>query len=66
MVDRRKSCWNREEHFVKGDLFDTYDHQVFIDKTHRQKSVMFSSFDRIITIHDTRLNGKDTLIHYEN
>ena len=65
MVDRNNSCLNREEHFVKGDLFDTYNHQVFICKTHRQKNVVFSSFDGIVRIHDCCCGGKNTYIHYD-
>ena len=63
MVDRNNSCLNREEHFVKGDLFDTYNHQILINKDHRRKNVVFSSFDGIVRIHDCCCGGKNTFIH---
>ena len=40
MVDGNNSCLNREEHFVKGDLFDVYTYQVFVDRDHRKKIVI--------------------------
>lgn len=65
MVDGNNSCLNREEHFVKGDLFDTYNHQILQSIAHRRKNVVFSSFDGIIGVHDTCCGGKDTFIHYD-
>ena len=64
MVDGNNSCLNREEHFVKGDLFDVYNYQVFLYKTQRRKNVVFSSFDGIITVHYACCGGRDTFIHY--
>ena len=65
MIDENNSCLNREEHFVKGDLFDVYNHQVLESLTHRRKNVVFSSFDGIITVHFACCGGKDTFIHYD-
>jgi len=66
MVDGNNSCLNREEHFVKGDLFDVYNYQVFVHRTQRKKNVVFSSFDGIIGIHDGCCGGKVTHVHYED
>ena len=66
MVDGNNSCLNREEHFVKGDLFDVYNYQVFLYKTQRRKNVVFSSFDGIITVHYACCGGRDTFIHYDD
>ena len=64
MVDSNNSCLNREEHFVKGDLFDVFNYQVLISPTHRQKNIVFSSFDGIVTVHDTYRGGKHYNIDY--
>ena len=64
MVDKNYTCLNREEHFLKGDLFDTYNYQVFINRKHRQKNVVFSSFDGIIYFHDICCDKRSTHIHY--
>ena len=65
MVDGNNSCLNREEHFVKGDLFDVYNYQVMVSKDHRKKNVMFSSFDGTIGVHNGCCGGKTTHIHYD-
>ena len=65
MVDSNRSCLNREEHFVKGDLFDVFNYQVLISSTHRQKNIAFSSFDGIVTVHDAFCGGKRIHIDYD-
>ena len=64
MVDSNNSCLNREEHFVKGDIFDVFNYQVMINPTHRKKNIVFSSFDGIVTVHDTYRGGKHNHIDY--
>lgn len=64
MVDSNNSCLNREEHFVKGDIFDVFNYQVMISPTHRQKNIVFSSFDGIVTVHGTYRGGKHNHINY--
>ena len=64
MVDSNNSCLNREEHFVKGDIFDVFNYQVMINPTHRKKNIVFSSFDGIITVHGTYSGGKHYNINY--
>ena len=66
MVDGNNSCLNREEHFVKGDLFDVYNHQVIISKDHRKKNVVFSSFDGTIGVHNGCCGGRNTFIHFDD
>ena len=66
MVDGNNSCLNREEHFVKRDLFDVYNYQVFVDRDHRKKNIVFSSFDGIVTIHWTFSRRKHLFFHYDD